>query len=262
MGLSFNPLTATWRIDLPNGRTLWSNEIRSVYWRNYDGVGEVDLVDRTQNFIAHNDARSLFESFLIHLLTHWVNGWTAFQLHQTKPVQLARVAQLGVRIPATMLTNHADEVRRFTSEHSECVFKPVQGGDTTRKLKATEITEEKLASLRFAPITLQEAVPETNIRVFVAGTEVVACEVRTSFDDYRDDPNAELIPHSLPTAVAEICLRIARNLELRWTGIDFRLTNDKQYVFLEANPSPMFLGFESQTQLPLTRLLLNELLNH
>ena len=37
-----------------------------------------------------------------------------------------------------------------------------------------------------------------------------------------------------------------------WTGIDLRLTPEGRYVFLEANPSPMFLGFERQTGLPIT----------
>ena len=38
------------------------------------------------------------------------------------------------------------------------------------------------------------------------------------------------------------------------------LTADGQYVFLEANPSPMFLGFEAQTGLPLTAALADLLL--
>jgi D-alanine-D-alanine ligase-like ATP-grasp enzyme len=37
--------------------------------------------------------------------------------------------------------------------------------------------------------------------------------------------------------------------------MDFRLTADGRYVFLEANPSPMFLGFEKATGLPLTEAL-------
>ncbi len=47
----------------------------------------------------------------------------------------------------------------------------------------------------------------------------------------------------------------ARALDLLWTGIDLRLTPEGDYVFLEANPSPMFLGFERQTGLPLTESL-------
>ena len=49
----------------------------------------------------------------------------------------------------------------------------------------------------------------------------------------------------------------ARELDLLWTGIDYRLTPDRQYVFLEANPSPMFLGFQSATGLPLLESLVD-----
>ena len=51
------------------------------------------LPDAEQAFIAANDDRGLFESFLIHLPARWVNGWRAYQLHQTKPVALAMVAE-------------------------------------------------------------------------------------------------------------------------------------------------------------------------
>jgi hypothetical protein len=42
--------------------------------------------------------------------------------------------------------------------------------------------------------------------------------------------------------------------------MDFRLTPDGRYVFLEANPSPMFMGFESRCGLPLTDSLIDLLL--
>jgi glutathione synthase/RimK-type ligase-like ATP-grasp enzyme len=42
--------------------------------------------------------------------------------------------------------------------------------------------------------------------------------------------------------------------------MDFIRTDDGRFVFLEANPSPMFLGFERQTGLPLSEALVNLLL--
>jgi glutathione synthase/RimK-type ligase-like ATP-grasp enzyme len=109
--------------------------------------------------------------------------------------------------------------------------------------------------LQLAPITLQEEVPGTNVRVFVAGERVLACEVRTRELDYRMDAEPELLVHELPGHTAALSLRIASELGLVWTGIDFRLTPEGEYVFLEANPSPMFLGFEEATGLPLTESL-------
>ena len=258
--LSLEPVSGEWRIDLPSGRTIRASQIRSVYWRNYEECSTPVLPDSRQNYVAANDSRGLFESLLIELPTRWVNGWDAYRLHQTKPVQLARVARLGIETPATLLTNHPREVLRFATQHEGCIFKPVQGGDHARRLTADHLSLKNLESLKFAPVTVQEEIHGTNIRVFVAGERVAACEVRTGSVDYRDDPRCELLPHELPDDVASQCRRLARELHLRWTGIDFRLTPESRYIFLEANPSPMFLGFEAATGLPLTEMLIELLI--
>jgi hypothetical protein len=255
MQLSFDPKRESGSIRLFGGRTLDIAQIRSIYWRCYHGIPKSPLRDPEQAYIAANDARGLLESLLIRLPARWVNSWAAFQLHQTKPVQLAIVASLGVPVPETLLANDPESVLAFSRRHPRCIFKPVQGGAHARTLTASHLDERNLANLAFAPVTLQEEIPGTNIRVFVAGTRVLSCEIRTAELDFRDDPSPRILPHSLPAEVEAMCLRIAPALDLLWTGIDLRLTPEGSYVFLEANPSPMFLGFERQTGLPLTESL-------
>ena len=255
MQLAFDPKRGTGAIRLRGGRSLDILRIRSVYWRCYHGIPEARLPDPEQAFIAVNDARGLLESLLIRMPARWVNGWAAYQLHRTKPVQLAIVASLGVPTPETLLANDPEAVLAFGRRHPRCIFKPVQGGAHARRLTEAHLDERNLANLAYAPVTLQEEVPGTNIRVFVAGERVLACEVRTGELDFRDDPSPRIIPHALAPGVEAMCLRIARALDLLWTGIDLRLTPEGRYVFLEANPSPMFLGFERQTGLPLTESL-------
>lgn len=260
--LSMLPAAGGGRLELPSGRQLEFAQVQAVYWRSYPGVVVPPLPDPEQAYIAHNDSRGLFESFLISLPARWVNGWSAYRLHQTKPVQLARVAALGVNVPATLLTNSPEELLRFVREHSPAIFKPVQGGDHAQRLTAEQLTRENLSSLACAPVTVQAEVVGTNIRAFVAGDRVLACEVRSPQLDFRDDPEPQLFVHELSADIQALCRRIARELELLWTGIDFRLTAAGEYVFLEANPSPMFLGFEAQTGLPLTAALCDLLLDN
>jgi len=242
-------------IRLPTGRRIDWDQVRSVYWRCYNSVSTAPLPDPDQSFIAANDTRSLFESLLIRLPARWVNGWHAYQLHQTKPVQLSMVSRLGVPVPATILTNDPETVKAFAARCPRCIFKPVQGGAHTRRLTAEHLDESHLSNLVFAPVTLQEEIVGTNIRVFVAGQRVLACEVNTEAIDFRDDQDPEITPHSLPDEVAGQCLAAAAALELHWTGIDLRRTADGRYFFLEANPSPMFMGFESRSGLKLTDAL-------
>lgn len=260
--MSLDP--ASWRgsIVLDGATQVPFDTISAVYWRGYSGVGGPPLPNAEQRYIASNDSRSLFESFLINLPTHWVNGWDGYQLHQTKPVALQRAAAIGVRVPQTLLTNDPQQLREFVVRHQQVIFKPVQGGAHTRRLSAEHLTAEHFDRLSLAPITLQEEIVGTNIRVFVAGTAVHACELKSEYLDFRDDSDPEIRTHTLTAAMQDLCQRIAVALHLRWTGIDFRLTDSGDYVFLEANPSPMFLGFERATGLPLTESLADLLMSN
>lgn len=255
LGLSFDPAADQWTLRFPGGKLLAGHEIQAVYWRCYNGVETPPMPDNEQAFIAQNDARGLFESFLIRLPTRWVNGWQAFKLHQTKPVQLAMAARLGLPTPATVLTNDPDAVRAFANDHPRSIFKPVQGGAHTRPLSMDHLKDENLANLAYAPVTIQEEVPGTNIRVFVAGSRVLSCEVRVATLDFRDTDDPLILRHELPTEQQDSCRRLAAAMHLLWTGIDLRLTPEGRYIFLEANPSPMFLGFQRRSGLPLTEAL-------
>jgi len=261
--IAWDPVGATGRLTLPTGEPIDFGEIHSVYWRCFNGFTEPLLVDEDQAELALNDARSLFESFLVHLPARWVNGWDAYQLHQTKPAALARVAAMDLpatlRCPATCLGNDPEAIGRFVARHGRCIFKPVQGGAHTRMVTESHLTRENLRSLAAAPVTIQEHVEGTDVRVFIADRRVLACEIVTDATDFRDDPSAEIAPVDLPPDVAAACIAIARKLHLLWTGIDLRRTADGTYVFLEANPSPMFIGFESYSGLPLTDALIDVL---
>lgn len=258
--LTLGTSTAVVRLRLPNGRMLVGSDVTAIYWRLYQLPAAGPLEHVGQQFIADNDSRSLVESFFIRSPCRWVNGWDAFRLHQTKPVQFAMVSALGVPVPDTIFTNDPAEVLRFAERHRRMVFKPVQGGAHARTLDPGQLDEARLATLSVAPVTLQEEIAGTNLRVFVAGDRVAACEIDTPHLDYRDDPHPRISATTLPDDVARQCHRIARALKLAWTGIDFRRDVDGRYVFLEANPSPMFLGFEERCGLPLTDMLVDLLL--
>jgi len=261
--IAWDPVAGEGRIALPGAAPVEFSEIHSVYWRCYNGQAASPLADDEQAELAVNDARSLFESLLTCLPARWVNGWDAFQLHQTKPAALARVAAMdlpsALRCPATCLGNDPEAIRNFVARHDRCIFKPVQGGAHTRRVTPAHLTDENLRSLASAPVTLQEHVDGTDVRVFVADSRALACEIHTDETDFRDDPGAEIVAVDLPADVAAACVAIARELHLMWTGIDLRRTDEGQFVFLEANPSPMFIGFETYSGLPLTDALLDVL---
>jgi glutathione synthase/RimK-type ligase-like ATP-grasp enzyme len=257
VNISWEPKTEFGSIKLSKDCKLSFQDIHSVFWRSFNGVDIPRLEDINQQEIAFNDSMSLIRTFMKSSPnTHWVNSWEAYQFHKEKPLQLRQVKRLGVKIPETLVTNEVDRVIEFANSHEKLIFKPVYGGAHTQILNASLLQPKRLnLALSISPVTLQEYIPGTNIRSYVIGNSVYAAEIRSKSLDFREDLDACLIPVELPRHVEQQCRDIAKSLYLEWTAIDWRLNPAGEYVFLEANPSPMFIYFEQETGFPITEKL-------
>ncbi|HIK05379.1 MAG TPA: hypothetical protein IGS40_11815 [Trichormus sp. M33_DOE_039] len=259
--LSWQPGTTNGSLRLPSGRLLKITDIHSVYWRTFSGVNVPSLQDEQQQRIATNDSMGALRSLMQACPAHWVNSWQAYQLHKEKPLQLSMVKSVGVTIPKTLISNDQDEIIQFTNSLDKAIFKPVYGGAHTKTVTPAHLEPQRLElALRLSPVTIQEYIPGTNIRSYVIGDAIYSAEIRSSQLDFREDREAELIPVELPASIQQQCLDIAKVLMLEWTAIDWRLKPNGEYVFLEANPSPMFLHFENQTGFPITQKLVQLLM--
>jgi glutathione synthase/RimK-type ligase-like ATP-grasp enzyme len=260
--MSWQPDTQVGCLVLPTGRRLDFQDIHSVFWRSFAGVHIPSLEDSNQQRIAYNDSMSALRSLIQACSARWVNSWQAYQFHKEKPLQLSKVKQIGVTIPATLVTNAPEQVIEFTQAHEKVIFKPVYGGAHTQLLTESHLHPKRLKlALSLSPITIQEYIPGTNIRSYVIAGSVYSAEIHSQALDFREDLEAELIPVELPESVQQQCIAIAKTLMLEWTAIDWRLKPTGEYVFLEANPSPMFLHFEHQTGFPITQELVKLLMN-
>jgi glutathione synthase/RimK-type ligase-like ATP-grasp enzyme len=255
--IAWKPIEQDGELMLAAGKPWQLSQIHSVYWRNFNGVYSPNLPDPHQQSIAFNDSMSLLRTLLQVPTIRWVNSWQAYTFHQEKPRQLSTVKKLGVTIPDTLITNRPSLITQFAQKHSQVIFKPVYGGSHTKLVTPEYLAQERLElALKIAPITLQEFVSGTNIRTYVIGEQVYSAEIRTGEVDFRDDSEVELIPLETPPAIVHQSIAIARSLLLEWTAIDWRRSQDGNYYFLEANPSPMFIYFESQTGYPITEKLI------
>ena len=160
-----------------------------------------------------------------------------------KPMQLALLKREGLPVPETIWTNDPEAVRKFAAGR-RVIYKPVSGGAATKELGPEDLTDERLATLKGAPVTFQELLEGDNFRVYVLDGEVIATlRVRSDSLDYRQNED-KIEPTDLPDEVLRQCIRAADVLELRWTGIDLRANARGDLKFLELNSSPMFLGFD------------------
>ena len=260
--LSWNPSEDSGCINFASGKQINLEDINSVYWRTLNSVSIPTVLDAEQSDIAWRDAKSMVRSLFQACPAHWVNPWQAYQFHQEKPLQLKLAKQLGVTIPATLVSNDPQQITEFARAYDKVIFKPVYGGSHARYVTEEHLEPERLnAVLKVSPVTLQEYIAGTNIRSYVIGDDVYSAEIRTGAVDFRDDTQAELIPIETPEVVKQQCKAIASAFQLEWTGIDWRRKTTGEYVFLEANPSPMFIYFEQQTGFPITQKLVELLMS-
>ena len=102
----------------------------------------------------------------------------------------------------------------------------------------------------------QEMIEGVDIRVYIVGNEIFPAEIRANTLDFRDDKSAKIVPVELPKDVEENCFKIMPLFNLNYTGMDLRRTPQGEYVFIEANPAPMFIHFENQTGYPISDTLI------
>lgn len=257
--LSWCPQTAEGTLRFESGDRLSLGDIHSVFWRSL-GEPAIAPLEPPLKQVAIQDAASLLRSLIKSCPARWVNSWQAYEFHKEKPRQLQRVHELGVTIPDTLISNDPEEVQAFAEGRDRLIFKPVYGGAHTRILTREHLDTARLQHvLSLAPVTLQTYIPGTNLRTYVIEDAVYAAEIRSASLDFREDAQAQLIPVVLPETAQRQCVAIARALGLTWTAIDWRQPPDDEWVFLEANPSPMFLFFEQQTGYPITQALVETL---
>ena len=141
------------------------------------------------------------------------------------------------------------------------IVKPISGGAYARRLRPGDL--ERDDSVRACPMQYQALIPGEDLRIYVVGARVLAARIAVddpSRVDFRTDPQHRSVAIDLDPAEAQRCRDLARALDLVFTGIDLRRTPDGELVFLEANPSPMFLRFEQDTGHPVLDALVDALL--
>lgn len=230
-------------IRFPSGKCWKWSEIDSVYWRTFSGVDIPPLADREQYRVAVADADSTLRSFMQACPARWVNPWAAYCFHQEKPLQLRKAKALGLSIPKTLITNNPEEVIDFCSGGERFIFKPVYGGTHTKFVTLEHLDRERLDfALSHAPVTLQEYIPGTNVRSYVIGDRIYSAKIHSSEVDFRSDFDTELEGIEIPGSVKAQCLAVTQGFGMEWTAIDWRLSPAGEYIFLEANFSPMFIA--------------------
>ena len=242
------------------------NDIKSVYWRNfsdvkYEVIPDGDNTDFLSSMLER-ERRSALHSLFYSLDINWVNSMNAFELHKKKAYLTNLFKKNGIRVPKTLITNDKNAFVRFYEENDKkIIYKPVLGGAYTKRVTDEDLKEDQLNALKISPVQFQEFVDGIDIRVYAFKNNLYSMIIESSTIDFREDVNSKLIPVDLPQKVKDDCFKMMEIADLKYSGIDIRLSNAGEYVFIEANPAPMFLHAEKVTGFPLTEELVKLLVN-
>lgn len=180
-----------------------------------------------------------------------VNTVDATWFHRSKPAADLRLRGAGIRTPRCLVTDDAAAVREFVDEVGETVRKPVAGGGACVAVDPAELTDRHLTGLATAPALFQERIRGDDLRIYVVDGEIVAAtHIKTEALDYRGNED-DVVPTPVDDELADLSRRVAAALGLVFTGIDIKRAADGTLTVLDANPSPMFLGIERRTGLPI-----------
>ena len=207
----------------------------------------------------------------------WVSDRGAIRRATPRMQQLALARRLGLHVLPTLITNDAAAAQLFLATHVRVIAKPIGVGTVEadeegpdRLVFTTELardeTERLLASLRSAPVLLQQLQPKrADIRVTVVGRRVFAARIGSPTDGHLDwravDP--ELLVHDrheLPAEIEALTVELVASLGLKFGALDLLWTPDDEYVFLEINPNGQWAWLEQELELPIASALVDLLM--
>lgn len=173
-----------------------------------------------------------------------------------KLVQLATAKASGFRVPPTLVSSNAAEVRRFSNENDgNLIVKSVRGTGAfsipTRRVRASDLDDG--AGIAACPAIWQVCVPgNVHLRIHVFGPRVLTAKILARELDWRPNLSVPITPFELDPAIGERCVSLVRELGLAMGIIDAKLGADGDLCFLEINPQGQFLFIEALTGLALT----------
>jgi hypothetical protein len=238
--------------------TLRLEDVAAVYTRLMDDRILPELEGEPPDSPARTACRELHDT-----LYRWmeitparvVNRASSMASNGSKPFQAQLIAAAGFAIPETLVTNDPELVRAFFAEHGRVVYKSVSGSRSIVQ-ELTWDDFDRIEDIRWCPVQFQAYVAGVDVRVHVVGQQLFATRVTSGATDYRyagldGGTPARLEEMTLDDETAQRCIDITRELGLRFSGIDLRLTPEGEAVCFEVNPSPAYAYYESHTGQPI-----------
>ncbi len=244
---------------------VWEGHTAHTWYRR-GGFNLVDYTIPPMEGFTRRDRNSLQNQLdLEHQCTTEALGRTIFKEAINSPfdnklnkvVVLALAQKIGLKIPATLITNRRSIAQGFRKEHGAVITKNISQGVYARVAGATYgglTTICTAAYLRSLPVRFPNALFQPliakwlDLRVFYLDGRIFASAIfsqvdkrtRVDFRNYNEERPNRTPPFRFDSAVENMLCALMTTLGLRSGSIDMILTPQGDYVFLEVNPVGQF----------------------
>jgi glutathione synthase/RimK-type ligase-like ATP-grasp enzyme len=257
-----------------DGRIVSFEDIGSVWYRAYRASGFPAGFNAEQRQFAEQEAEMALEALPAVTNWQWINDPRYHRQARWKPAQLSTARRLGLAIPQTVISNDPDKVRAFCEQYGpDVIYKPLSQSSDLAPGKAIFtglVTPEASSSLdliRHTPGIFQKLIPKAyEVRLTVVADKMFAARILSQEKeqtkiDWRVAPyDVKHEPVEVPQDIRYLVTAFMTEFKLVYSCLDFIVTPDGQYVFLESNPGGQYLWVEYLTGLPITEAIADALL--
>lgn len=259
-----------WAGSLTGSRVLRLEAVKSVWWRRPNEFVTPEDWPGPARALAVSEARSGLLGVLGSLPVRWINHPTHDSAANYKPRQLAVAARVGLDTPRTIITSDTDHARVFMGE-DEVIYKGLGGGvlgpDGKRQflpvslISASDVDDGVTGTAHL----FQESVKKAfEVRLTVIGDRMFPVAIHAGSEAAKLDWRTDYRSHTygrvdLPPDVETGVRRLMDELGLFFGALDFAVTPDGRWKFLEINPNGQWHWLAVKAGVPLVEAMADAL---
>lgn len=251
-------------------REVALSDIRCAWYRRPTAFEFADELSSEERRWCGAEAR-LGLGGALAALPRWLNHPSDIARAEYKPLQLQNARAVGLTAPDTLITNDPEAARRFAKEHGQVVYKPlsavgVSENEQYRLVYANRVTADDITDTVSTTAHLFQTWVDKayEVRLTVVDNDFFAVRIDAESPaaaiDWRTD--YDQLRYSLMDTPAEVRHRVSGLLDmlmLRFAALDFVVTPDGEWVFLEANPNGQWAWLQDATGAPIAAAIADAL---
>lgn len=206
----------------------------------------------------------------------WIDDPWRIQIAENKLYQLSLAAQIGFKLPDTIVTSDPSRIKSFYQKYKKNIIVKLLTSSpiVDHVLCTNRVTAEYLKqidSVRMSPSIFQECISkEYELRITIVGDKIFPVKIYSQEDsktslDWRKEPklndfDVRMEQTILPVEIEQHIRQYMKAIKLRFGCIDMIFTKNREYVFLEINPNGQWYFVQLHAEAEIAKAIANLLI--